>query len=118
MIGIKPDTVLQMIAVTDIGKYVLWAFEKHQELNGREIDIAGDACTMPKATEIIGEASGKTIEFVQVPIEDVRKFSEDFAIMLEWFDSVGYNADIESRSKESGIKPITLKEWATRVDWS
>ncbi len=118
MIGIKTDTVLQMIAVTDIAKYVPWTFEKHQELNGREIAIAGDTCTMPKAAEIIGDASSKTVEFVQVPIEEVCKLSEDFAIMLEWFDHVGYNADIDGCSKESGIRPITLREWAAKVEWS
>jgi uncharacterized protein YbjT (DUF2867 family) len=117
MVGIKPDTVLQMIALEDIGKYDAWAFEKHEQLNGRAIDIAGDACTMPEVAKIIGSASGKKVEFVQTPIEEVRKASEDFAIMLEWFDAVGYNADIEAISQESGIQPTTLAEWASKVDW-
>jgi uncharacterized protein YbjT (DUF2867 family) len=118
MIGIKPQTVLQMIAVEDIGKYGRWAFDNHQKLNGRAIDIAGDARTMPDTARIIGEAAGKTVEFVQVPIEEVRKFSMDFAIMLEWIDRVGYNADIPGTSKESGIRPTSLPEWAGRAAWS
>jgi uncharacterized protein YbjT (DUF2867 family) len=118
MIGIKPQTVLQMIAVQDIGKYGRWAFDNHQKLNGRAIDIAGDARTMPDTARIIGEAAGKTVEFVQVPIEEVRKFSMDFAIMLEWIDRVGYNADIPGTSKESGIRPTSLPEWAGRAAWS
>ena len=118
MIGIKPETVLQMIAVEDIGKYGSWAFEKYQELNGRAIDIAGDALTMPETVRIISKAAGKTVEFFQTPIEEVRKFSEDFAIMLEWFDQVGYNADIAGQAKESGIRPRTFAEWAAKADWS
>ncbi len=118
MIGIKAETVLQMIAVEDIGKYGLWAFENYEELNGRAIDIAGDAWKMPEAAKIIGEAAGKTVEFVQVPIEEVRKFSTDFAIMLEWFDRVGYNADIEGTAKDSGIQPTSLADWAAKIDWS
>jgi len=118
MIGIKPETVLQMIAVEDIGKYGLWAFENHEKLNGRAVDIAGDACTMPEASKIIGDAAGKTVEFVQVPIEEVRKFSDDYAIMLEWFDRVGYNADIEGTAKESGIQPTTLADWSAKINWS
>jgi uncharacterized protein YbjT (DUF2867 family) len=117
MVGIKPETVLQMIAVQDIGKYGLWAFEKHQQLNGREIDIAGDARTMPETAEIISKAAGKKIEFAQVPIEEVRKFSEDFAIMYEWFDRVGYNADIKARARESGIPPTTFAEWVAKAKW-
>jgi len=117
MVGIKPETVLQMIAVQDIGKYGLWAFSNHQELNGRAIDIAGDALTMPEVAKIISKVSGKTVEFVQTPIEEVRKFSSDFAAMLEWFDRVGYNADIQLNAKESGIKPTRFSEWAAHVEW-
>jgi uncharacterized protein YbjT (DUF2867 family) len=117
MVGIKPNTVLQMIAVEDIGKFGAWAFEKHEQLNGRAIDIAGDACTMPEVAKIFGSASGRKVEFIRTPIEEVRKFSEDFAIMLEWFDAVGYNANIDAVSLESGIQPTTLAEWASKVDW-
>jgi uncharacterized protein YbjT (DUF2867 family) len=115
--ALKPETVLQMIAVQDIGKYGLWAFENHQALNGRAIDIAGDALTMPAVAKAIGVAAGRTIEFVQAPIEEIRKSSEDYALMLEWFDRVGYNADIEGTSKESGIKPTRFAQWVANVKW-
>jgi uncharacterized protein YbjT (DUF2867 family) len=107
-----------MIAVEDIGKYGAWAFDNYRKLNGRAIDIAGDAKTMPETARIISEAAGRKVEFVPTPIEEVRQFSEDFAIMLEWFDAVGYNADIEAMAKESGIPPTTLPQWAAKVDWS
>jgi uncharacterized protein YbjT (DUF2867 family) len=118
MMAINPDTVLQMIAVEDIGRFGCWAFENYQELNGRAIDIAGDSCTIPKAAQIISDVSGKTVEFVKTPIEEVRKFSDDYAIMLEWFDRVGYEADIEGRAQEAGIKPVTFAQWAAKTDWS
>jgi uncharacterized protein YbjT (DUF2867 family) len=117
MIGIQPETVLQMISVANIGKYGCWAFENHQNLNGRAIDIADDAQTMPEAAKIIGQAAAKSVEFVSVPIEEVRKFSEDFALMLEWFDRVGYEADIAKISNESDIRPVSLQEWSKTVDW-
>ena len=117
-VGIKPGTVLQMIAVEDIGKYGAWAFASAETLNGRAIDIAGDARTMPEAAKIIGAAAGRQVEFVPTPIEEVRKFSADFAVMLEWFDAVGYNADISSIAQESGIRPKTLAQWASAADWS
>lgn len=118
MIGIAPTTVLQMIAVDDIGKYGLLAFEKHAELNGREIDIAGDEKTMPETARIFSTAARKKITFERVPIEETRKFSEDFAMMLEWFDRVGYNADIQANAKEFGIRPIRLEKWASQQNWS
>ncbi|MCK6620954.1 MAG: NmrA/HSCARG family protein [Calditrichaceae bacterium] len=118
MVALKPETALQMIAVNDIGKYGLAAFEKHKELNGREIDIAGDALTMPETARILSEAAGKKVDFVQLPIAEVRKFSEDYAMMLEWFDRVGYNADIAGNTKEFGIKPTSFKDWAKQQNWS
>jgi uncharacterized protein YbjT (DUF2867 family) len=117
-VGIQPQTVLQMIAVEDIGKYGRWVFENHERVHGRAIDIAGDARTMPETARIIGQAAGRTVEFVQVPIEEVRKFSMDMAIMLEWFDRVGYDVDIPALARESGIAPTPLPEWAGRAAWS
>ncbi|NIM48404.1 MAG: NmrA family NAD(P)-binding protein [Gemmatimonadales bacterium] len=118
MIGVKPDTVLQMIAVPDIGKYGLLAFERHEELNGRAIDIAGDQHTMPQAAAIIGQAAGRSVTFVPVPIEEVRKFSEDFAIMLEWFDRVGYDVDIATNAEVYGVRPTSLADWAANASWA
>src|SRR6185436_1176645 len=90
--GIQPDTVLQMVSVKDIGKYGLWAFEKAAELNGRGIELAGDELTMPQAAKVLSDAMQREVKFFQVPIEEARKFSDDWAKMLEWFDAVGYNA--------------------------
>jgi uncharacterized protein YbjT (DUF2867 family) len=118
MMAIKPETRLQMIAVEDIGKYGRWVFDEHDRLNRREIDIAGDERTMPEAARIIGQAAGRSVEFAPPPIEEVRKGSEDFATMLEWFDRVGYDVDIAANARESGIRPTTLAEWASRQDWS
>jgi uncharacterized protein YbjT (DUF2867 family) len=103
-----------MIAVDDIGKYGARAFTHASSLNGREIDLAGDAVTIPQAAEILSRGLGRKIEFERIPIEEVRKNSEDFALMLEWFDRLGYNADIEGLEREFGIKPTKLSEWARR----
>ena len=118
MIGMAPATVLQMIAVEDIGKYGLLAFKKHAELNGRALDIAGDEKNMPETAQILSKAAGKKIVFEAVPIEEVRKASEDYALMLEWFDRTGYNVDIQANAKEFGIRPTKLEEWASQQPWN
>jgi len=116
--GLKPETVLQMIAVRDIGKYGLRAFEQHVTLNRHEIDIAGDQHTMPETAEILSRAVGHPVTFSRIPIEEVRKTSEDYALMLEWFERVGYNVDIARTSKEHGIRPTPLAEWAATAEWT
>jgi uncharacterized protein YbjT (DUF2867 family) len=112
--AMQPNTSLQMVAVDDIGRIGARAFTEAEKLNRREIEIAGDAATMPQAAEVLGKQLGRTITFVQYPIEEVRKNSEDFALMLEWFDKVGYNADIKALDAEFG--PMTrLNDWAAKT---
>lgn len=113
-VGMRPETKLQMTAVKDIGRYGAWALERPAELNGRAIDVAGDEMTMPEAAQVLSRIAGREIRFVQVPIEEVRKFSDDYATMLEWFDRVGYDVHIRSRSRECGIPPTRLASWARR----
>lgn len=111
---LDPKTVLQMIAVADIGQYGALAFTDERFKN-LELDIAGDAVTLPQAAEVLSVALGRTIEYLRIPISEVRKNSEDFALMLEWFEAVGYDADIAGNAKTFGVKPTSLKEWASRL---
>ena len=110
--ALGPATKLQMIAVNDIGWFGARAFTDAAALNRREIDLAGDVRAMPEAAEILTESLGRPITFVQTPIEQVRQYSEDMALMLEWFERVGYSADIAGLEREFG-RPLTkLPDWA------
>ena len=117
-VTLSPETKLQMIAVADIGKVGLLAFAQHEKYNGAAIDIAGDELSMPETAAIISKYSGKQIVFEPTPIEQVRQYSNDFAIMLEWFDKVGYNVDIEGTSKSTGVRFTGLDEWASGTNWA
>lgn len=113
--GLKPDTILQMIAVRDIGQYGARAFTDAERLNGRAIDLAGDALTLAEAARALGAGLGRTIEYAQVPIAQIRKNSEDFALMLEWFERVGYDADIAALEHEFEIRPTKFETWAAQL---
>jgi len=110
--ALDPKTVLQMIAVRDIGIYGARAFTDAARLNRREIDLAGDALTMPETAKQLSAGLGRTIEYAQIPMAEVRKNSEDFALMLEWFERTGYNADIAALEKEFGVKSTKFAAWA------
>jgi len=117
--ALGPSTTLQMIAVDDIGWFGARAFTDAAALNRREIDLAGDVRTMPEAAEILTEALGRPIafaqtpiEFAQTPIEQVRQYSKDMAVMLEWFERVGYSADIAGLEREFGRALTKLPDWA------
>jgi len=113
-------TKLQMIAVDDIGWFGARAFTHAATLNRREIDLAGDVRTMPEAAEILTEALGRPIAFAQTPIEQVRQYSKEMALMLQWFERVGYSADIAGLEREFGRALTKLPDWARhheRPDW-
>jgi len=103
-----------MIAVDDIGWFGARAFTDAAGLNRREIDLAGDVRTMPEAAEILTEALGRPIGFAQTPMEQVRQYSQDMAVMLEWFERVGYSADIAGLEREFGRRLTKLPDWARR----
>lgn len=111
-LAVKPDTKLQMVAVEDIGFFGARAFTDAAGMNGRAIDLASDELTLPEAAAVLSKAFGRTITFTSVPNDQVRKFSEDAAIMFDWFDRIGYSADIAGLEREFGFKPTTLPEWA------
>jgi len=110
--ALSPHTKLQMIAVEDIGWFGARAFTDAAGMNHREIDLAGDVRTMPEAAAILAQTLKRPITFVQTPIEQVRQYSEDMAMMLEWFERVGYSADIAGLEREFGRRLTRLDEWA------
>jgi uncharacterized protein YbjT (DUF2867 family) len=112
--ALGPDTRLQMIAVDDIGWFGARAFTDAAALNRREIDLAGDVRTMRETVEILTEALGRPIAFQQTPSEQVQQYSEDAALMLQWFERVGYSADIAGLEREFGRTLTRLPEWARR----
>ena len=83
-------------------------------MNRREIDLAGDVRTMPEVAEILTGALGRPIAFAQTPIEQVRQYSKEMALMLQWFDRVGYSADIAGLEREFGRALTKLAGWARR----
>ncbi len=110
--ALGPATKLQMIAVDDIGWFGARAFTEAAALNRRAIDLAGDVRTMPETAEILTEALGRPIAFAQTPIEQVRQYSKDTALMLQWFERVGYSADIAGLEREFGRALTKLPDWA------
>jgi uncharacterized protein YbjT (DUF2867 family) len=111
-VAVDPNTRLQMIAVDDIGWFGARAFTDAAALKGREIDIAGDAVTMPEAAATLSKTMGRPIRFQQTPIEQVRQYSQDMALMLAWFDRVGYSVDIAGLEREFGRRLLKLGDWA------
>lgn len=112
---LKPSTRLQMVAVADIGRFGAAAFIHAEKHHNAEVDIAGDEVTLVEAAEVLGEVVGKPVAYTPIPIAAVRAQSEDMALMFEWFERIGYSANIPALEKDWGIRPTTLRAWAKSV---
>lgn len=113
------DRKLQVVSVRDIGRFNAAVIARGPELAGRRINYAGDELTSTQMAEQLSKHSGRNIEFQQQPIEEVRAMSEDMALMFEWFDRVGYSADIAGlRSEFPEVEWMTFDDWAKTRDWN
>ena len=52
---------------------------------------------------------------MRIPIEWVRARSADLALLLEWFERVGYDVDVAANAERYGIVTETLAHWAERA---
>jgi len=110
---------MQQIAVADIAQFTALVIERRESFLGKRIDIASDELTMATAAAVISEVSGRQIEYTALPIDAVRQWNEDQARMLEWFDRVGYDADIVGlRSLYPEVDWHRFSTWAREQDWS
>jgi uncharacterized protein YbjT (DUF2867 family) len=110
--AIAPETRVQTVAVDDIGRFGVLAFTRHAELDRREIELAGDELTVPEEAEILTGVLRTPIRYERQPIQELRAISEDLALNVEWFDRVGYDADIDALERTYGIKMTRFRDWA------
>jgi uncharacterized protein YbjT (DUF2867 family) len=115
--GLRPDQPLQMIAVDDVGYAVARVFDRWEKYRNKAVDLAGDELTMPKVAKSLGEAMGCTVDFHQVPVDNLRALSEDYAAMIDWFNAGGYHVDLEmQRVFNPGMH--RFDDWVRENEWS
>ncbi|WP_370656685.1 NmrA family NAD(P)-binding protein [Streptomyces sp. NBS 14/10] len=114
-LALDPQTRLQMITPDDIGTLAADAFDApaHQ---GRTIEIAGDELTGPQIAEVFARAADHSVRFAPQPIEQIRAHSEEMAEMFDWFNTIGFRADIRAlRAAHPSL--TTLQDWVS-AHWS
>ena len=115
-IALPSGLPLQQIATEDIGAFAAHVLANPDEFAGKRIDIASDELSSRESADVLAGILGKPISVTEVPIEAIRSFSEDFALMYEWFASTGFVADIDGlRSSYPEVGWTRFAEWATRV---
>jgi len=117
--AMPPKRPLQLVALADIGAFVTALVERRERVFGQRFDFAGDELSGEAQAEILSGAIGRPITYQEIPIAAARQQSEDVALMMEWFDRVGYDADIAAlRRNFSEVRWHSFADWARAFDWS
>ena len=117
--ALPPARLLQQITLDDIGAFVAVLAERREQVFGKRFDIAGDELSGEQQAKILSEALGRPIRYQELPIAAIRQQSEDMALMFEWFDRTGYDADISALRRDfPEVGWHRYADWAKGFDWS
>jgi len=117
--GVLPDRKLQVISLPEIAEFTTLAVEQSRSFRGKRINIASDEPTLTEIARQLSEASGRKLGYYAVPLDEVRKQSEDFAKMYDWFNRVGYSVDIAKLKRDyPQVHWRSFRDWSRMQDWS
>ncbi|SDQ43328.1 NmrA/HSCARG family protein [Natronobacterium texcoconense] len=109
---------LQMIDTRNVGRAAAVALANPDEFVGERIEIAGDELTLSETADVLSEVTGQNVDPVHVPIEDAYdSFGEEFTVMCEWFNEVGYSADLEGLEDRFGFEFTDLETYLHDHGW-
>ncbi len=118
-IPLPPTRRLQMIALDDVAGFARLVIERPTEFLNKRIEIASDELSGPEMASTLAHAAGIPLAYSQGSLARLRAQSEDFARMWEWFDRVGFEADIDGlRRDHPEVGWHSLTRWALERNWT
>ncbi|MCY1016990.1 NmrA/HSCARG family protein [Pyxidicoccus sp. MSG2] len=94
---------VQYIAVEDIGRFCVLAFERRESFLGRRVDLAGDALDGTQAAAILSRVLGRPIHPVELPLASFPaqgELGQNVAATLAWMARTGFSADVAGLRRE------------------
>jgi uncharacterized protein YbjT (DUF2867 family) len=115
---LSPSLILQQSAVENIAEFFALVLERRNSFLGKRIDIASDELTGEQAVKVLSDELRREINYVQVPLQQIRQVSEDLALMFQWFERIGTGVDVASLHKQyPEVNWLTFKDWVKSQNW-
>ncbi len=115
---LDPDSQTELIAVKDIGRFVLHVLENREQFLGKEIDIASERISEEEITHILSGALGRPVHLHEIDLDNPETLGEDMTKMYKWIKEVGYRVDTEKLHEEyPQIEWTSFEQWANEQDW-
>jgi uncharacterized protein YbjT (DUF2867 family) len=114
--GMPAQTKIQFIAGDDVGAFVALAFEQPGTFLGKALELAGDEMPMQQVAETFSRVMGRALRYIEMPIDQVRSFDPNLALLSEWIIREGFHADITALC---ALYPalMTLETWMRQTGW-
>ncbi|OIW25954.1 NAD(P)-binding protein [Coniochaeta ligniaria NRRL 30616] len=92
---------VQWVASADIGRFAAMAFDQPEEWQGRAVGLAGDELTMEELSAVFERATGRPARVAyEVFGSLLTTLVRELGLMIGWFASDGYGADVQARRGE------------------
>lgn len=117
--ALAADRPLAQISTRDIGAFNALVIEERDRFIGQRIDIAADELSGPQMAAALSRASGRSIEYVEQSLDEVRAQFPDMAVMMEWLGRSGFAVDIEALRRDyPGVAWTSFDDWVLAQNWS
>lgn len=115
---LDPDTKLQQLSEEDFGRMAAEVFERPGEFLNRDIELASVELTMTETAAAFSRATGKLVEYRQVPFEAFeQQAGAETTAMFRWFENFGYAANLE-KLKSEFFAPTNLESYLREHGWA
>ncbi|KAK3079629.1 hypothetical protein LTS18_004376 [Coniosporium uncinatum] len=121
---LKPESTLPLVDITDTGKCVGAVLAEPDKFNGKTLSAATRMYSQNEIVEIMSRVTGKTIKYVQIPVEKFAQFMppnfrEPLVEMHQFCDEFGYygegtREEVEETAKTARGKLTELEEYLRR----
>lgn len=120
LVSAMDDNVpLQMIAVDDIGAFVAQAFTNPDIYMNKEIELAGDSKTYPEIASLLSSELGEPVSYVKLSLKEFENIvGKETAQMVDWFNRVGYDVDIDALRSNYDVELTPFKEWLRKINFA
>ncbi len=73
---------------------------------------------MPEALELISKRIGREISYEVLPDDQLETaLGRDMAVMYRWFNTEGYQVDIQKLAKQWGIPLTRFRDLVKGAEW-
>jgi uncharacterized protein YbjT (DUF2867 family) len=112
-LALPRDRPLHQVNLVNLGQLVVAVLARRDEHLDRRVEVAGDAPTPDAMAAALG------VRYEPVPLDALRRRSEDLAAMYAFLADEGYAIDVPRlRAAYPEVAWTTFADWAQRISWT